>query len=283
MSDQRITLARPDLAPCADEGAVQARSYRRLEAAQCRAPASSLRAAPDARAEQVSHLLFGERFDVLKREGGFAWGQARRDGYVGWVDGADLSTELIEGDHTVVAPRAAVLTEPRIRATAAAVVGMNALVWIEATQEGFSLIDRLGWISTGQIALVGTRFRDPAETATLFLGVPYVWGARDGAGLDCSGLVQQALHAAGLHCPRDADQQAALGVAAERDHLERGDLVCWRGHIGMMLDAERLIHANAHHMAVAIEPLETAIARIAGTSTGQPTAFRRLDRSLTAP
>ena len=106
---------------------------------------------------------------------------------------------------------------------------------------------------------------------------------RDGAGLDCSGLVQQALHAAGLHCPRDADQQAALGVAVERDRLERGDLVCWRGHIGMMLDAERLIHANAHHMAVAIEPLETAIARIAGTSTGQPTAFRRLSRGLTAP
>ncbi len=110
----------------------------------------------------------------------------------------------------------------------------------------------------------------------MFLGAPYLWGGRDSLGLDCSGLVQQALYAVGAACPRDTDQQALLGESVPRSELARGDLVFWRGHVGMMLDETRLIHANAHHMAVAIEPLSAAVARIAGKGGGEPTAMRRL-------
>lgn len=278
MTDPRITLARPGLAPRDLEGVVAADAYAKLQPAQCRTIAAPMRAAPDPAAEQVSQLLFGERFDILRREGDFAWGQALRDGYVGWIDSAALSLERTEPSHRVFAPRAPVLAESRIRAACVGVVAMNALVQIGAASEAFSHAEGLGWVATCQIAPIGSGFRDPVEAATLFVGAPYVWGGRDGgAGLDCSGLVQQALHAAGMYCPRDADQQAALGVEIRPEFLGPGDLVAWRGHIGMMLDAERLIHANAHHMAVAIEPLEIAVSRIAQTSTGQPTAFRRLD------
>ncbi len=280
MIDHRTTLARPELAPSDQEGIAAADTYLELQPAQCRQIVAPMRAAPDPAAEQVSQLLFGERFDILRRDGDFAWGQARRDGYVGWVESAALSFERTEPSHRVIAPRAAVLGEPRIRAACVGVVAMNALVEIAAVGEGFSHAEGLGWVATGQISPIGSEFRNPAEAATLFVGTPYVWGARDGAGLDCSGLVQQALHAAGLHCPRDADQQAALGVEVERERLRAGDLVAWRGHIGMMLDGARLIHANAHHMAVAIEPLETTVARIAQTPTGQPTAFRRVNHGL---
>jgi cell wall-associated NlpC family hydrolase len=111
---------------------------------------------------------------------------------------------------------------------------------------------------------------DPAAVALSFLGAPYQWGGRESLGLDCSGLVQQALYACGQACPRDSDMQAALGQAVERGALRRGDLVFWKGHVGMMLDGERLLHANAFHMQVQVEPLAQAIARI-----GEPTAYRR--------
>lgn len=236
-----------------------------------------MRATPEKGSEQVSQLLFGERFDILRREGDFAWGQSLRDGYVGWVEAIALSTELVEPTHRIDSPRAAVLSRPQIRAPSVDVVGMNALVAVSATSGAFSQVEGLGWIASSQLSAIGSGFREPTEVATMFVGVPYVWGARDGAGLDCSGLIQQALFAAGRSCPRDADQQAALGVEIAPASLGAGDLVVWRGHIGMMLDGHRLIHANAHHMAVAIEALETAAARIAAAGTGQPTAYRRLD------
>ena len=126
------------------------------------------------------------------------------------------------------------------------------------------------------LAPIGDFETDWAGVAERFLGAPYLWGGRESLGLDCSGLVQQALFACGRACPRDADQQAALGREIAAEAFGRGDLVFWKGHVAIGLDATRIVHANGFHMAVAIEPLETAISRIDAAGSGRPTAFRRL-------
>jgi cell wall-associated NlpC family hydrolase len=112
--------------------------------------------------------------------------------------------------------------------------------------------------------------------AERFLGAPYLWGSRESLGLDCSGLVQQALMACGRACPRDTDQQERMGEAVARDEFRHGDLVFWKGHVAIGLDEARIIHANGHHMCVAVEPLDEAIARIVAAGSGEPTSFRRL-------
>jgi cell wall-associated NlpC family hydrolase len=117
---------------------------------------------------------------------------------------------------------------------------------------------------------------DWVAEAERFLGAPYLWGGASFLGLDCSALIQVARHAAGRDCPRDSDMQSGLGEPVAQADLRRGDLVFWTGHVGVMLDAGTFLHANAHHMAVAREPLAEAVARIAETSTGAPTGFRRL-------
>jgi hypothetical protein len=274
--DLRITLARADLAPVACEGMARAAGYARLRRARASALSTALRSAPDPGAEQASQLLFGEAFDVLRESGTFSWGQSRRDGYVGWVETAALDGELDDPTHWVRAPRAPVLREPKVRAPTLGILGMSALVRIAGESGAFSEVSGLGWVATPHLAPVGSGFGRPPAIATMFLGTPYVWGGRDGAGLDCSGLIQQSLYAAGLACPRDADQQSALGRAIAADVLVAGDLVVWRGHIGMMLDAEHLIHANAHHMAVTIESLAVAVTRIEAAGSGPPIAYRRL-------
>ena len=119
---------------------------------------------------------------------------------------------------------------------------------------------------------------DFVAVAERFLGTPYLWGGKTALGLDCSGLVQVALTACGVSCPRDSDmQEEALGtaVAADPSALLRGDLIFWKGHVAIVRGPDSLLHANAHHMAVAIEPVAQAVARIRDAGS-EITSIRRI-------
>lgn len=275
-ADPRLTLAREDLAADWLEGVVRAARFARPRPMRTAAPFASIRRSPDAASEQFDQLLFGETFEVLESKGGFAWGQARRDGYVGFVESAALSPGQGDPDRRICAASAFAYAEPSIKSRPFGPLGLNSLVVAVEEDAGFVRAAGAGWIPGVCLAPIGRFEDDPAAVAEGFVGAPYLWGGRGGLGLDCSGLVQQALYACGGACPRDTDQQSELGQPAPAGGLRRGDLVFWRGHVGMMLDARRLIHANAHHMAVAIEPLAEAIARIAEAGAGEPTAYRRL-------
>ena len=280
--DPRVTLARSDLASAALEGVVAAETYAETRPMQVTAPAAPVRTGPSAQAEQVDQLLFGETFHVLEAADGWAWGQADRDGYVGYVELGRLTAEVVRPTHWVGAIRTYGFAEPSIRAPVAGLYSLNALVTVEAeADERFVKVARLGYVAHHHLSPIGDHLaHDPAGVAERYLGAPYLWGGRDSLGLDCSGLIQQALYACGRACPRDSDLQQGLGarleIGADLGGLQRNDLVFWKGHVGVMLDAERLLHANAHHMATAIEPLAGAVARIEAAGSGRPTAFRRL-------
>ena len=274
--DPRLTLARPDLAAASLEGLVRAERFAPTQVLTCAAPVAAIRRAPDAAAEQMDQLLFGEIFEVADEADGWAWGQARRDGYVGFVERSILAALRPAPTHRVSALRAYAFAAPSIKARPIGLYSMNALVAIEAHEGRFARVAGSGWFVEGQLSAVGLAETDLAGVAERFLGAAYQWGGRESLGLDCSGLVQQAHYACGLSCPRDTDQQVGLGRAIEAADLGRGDLVFWRGHVGLMLDEARLLHANAHHMAVTIEPLAEAVRRIAAADSGTPTAYRRV-------
>jgi cell wall-associated NlpC family hydrolase len=273
--DARVTLARPDLAARVLQGLVPAARYADPQARVAILPAVALRRSPDPWAEQLDQLLFGEVFDVLEEQDGFAWGQARGDGYVGFVESAALGAADGLPSHRVAAIRTYAFAEPSIKSRALGPYSINALVRVEAREGRFAKTAGSGWFVDGHLAPVGVFETDPVAVAERFLGAPYLWGGRESLGLDCSGLTQQALLACGKAWPRDTDQQEKLGAAIEPHALQRGDLVFWKGHVAMMLDAERIIHANAYHMATAIEPLAQTRARYETAGVGQPTAYRR--------
>lgn len=271
--DPRVTPARGDLASRALEGVVPAKTYVEPRAMTAMVPAASLRRAADPGSEQLDQVLFGEVFEVLEEAEGYAWGQARRDGYVGFVETGALAPAGPSATHRVGAIRTYAFAEPSIKSRALGPYSINSLVAVEAREGRFAKAANSGWFIEAHLAPIGMFETDPVAVAERFLGAPYLWGGRESLGVDCSGLVQQALLACGKAFPRDTDQQEAVGEAVEV--LARGDLVFWSGHVAMMLDATRIIHANAFHMATAIEPLAQTRARYLANGVGEPTAYRR--------
>jgi cell wall-associated NlpC family hydrolase len=274
-NDPRVTLARPDLADLDLQGLVAAERYAAPKAWQVAVPTAALRKAPHPMAEQWDQLLFGELFRVLEIKDGFAWGQATRDGYVGYVAEDDLAAPGGPATHQVAVPRTYAFAEPNIKSRPVGLYSLNALTAIEATEGRFVKGEGTGWFVAAHLAPVGVALSDYVAVAQGYLGAPYQWGGRESLGLDCSGLVQQALAACGHAAPRDTDMQLAFFPAIEAGDRRRGDLVFWKGHVAVLLDADKILHANAHHMAVAAEPLAEAVARVEAAGGGPVTGWRR--------
>jgi len=223
----------------------------------------------------MDQLLFGEGFDALDLQEGFVWGQARRDGYVGFVEVSALKPADGAPNMKVSAIRTYAFAEPSIKSRALGPYSLGSLLRIEARQGRFARAAGAGWFVEDHLAPVGAFETDPAAVAERYLGAPYLWGGRESLGLDCSGLTLQAFGACGIALARDTDQQALGGTAVAEGDLRRGDLVFWQGHVAIMLDGAAIIHANAHHMATAKEPLSQTRARYLAAGVGEPTAFRR--------
>jgi hypothetical protein len=273
--DPRTTLRRDGLADLRLEGLIEAERFDATRPMQAAMPSAAIRDAPDPAAQQVDQLLFGEGFEVLETRDGFHFGQARRDGYVGWVSADALVEAGAPPTHWIGVRATFAFAAASIKAPVSEPIGLNSLVAATDESGPFVRTACLGWLPKRHLIPIGEVRQDPAAVALEHLHAPYLWGGRHASGLDCSGLVQQARLACGLGCPRDTDQQQALGAETPPDGLRRGDLVFWKGHVAMMIDAEVMVHANAFHMGVAIEPLAEAIQRIDAAGGGTPTAFRR--------
>jgi cell wall-associated NlpC family hydrolase len=266
--DPRRHAYRQDLAAASLRGRVSAGRYVAGEVRQVVHPATPLWARPDTRESWTTQALFGELVTVYEETQGWAWVQLARDGYVGYLRARALSAQVKPSTHRVRTPGTYLYASGNARALPGPHLSMTALLSVAETGPVFARLAEGGFVPTRHIGELGRFAPDFVAAAERFVGTPYVWGGKTRLGLDCSGLVQVAMHAAGLDCPRDSDMQQAevgreLQVRADLEGLQRGDLVFWRGHVGIMTDAFLLLHANAHHMAVVVEPLRSAVDRIA--------------------
>ena len=266
--DPRFNAFRADLAAANLEGQVEATRFVEGVRAQVANPSAALRCAPRFDAPLGTEALMGEMLEVFDENEGWSWAQLERDDYVGYVEADALDATIRIPTHRVTALRTFVFPQPDIKAPPLYAASLGAGLVVAGERDGFLVLERGGFVHAAHGAPAEMPADDFVAVAMRFLDTPYLWGGRTSLGIDCSGLVQIALEAAGKQAPRDSDVQAErLGAALpnlrDTSALRRGDLVFWKGHVGIMADRTRLLHANAHHMETVIEPMADAVERIA--------------------
>lgn len=271
-----MTAVRRDIADVALADRLFAPHYARAETAICGADAAMITAVPGG--QSVTQLLPGECFAVLDVSGEWAWGYCLHDSYVGCVRKAALAPVGLEPTHIVTQSVAPIFANRDIKSAIRGWRPVGSRV-AGSAEAGFLALTDGGYLHVRHIAPVAERTADAAAVAAGLVGLPYVWGGRGGGGIDCSGLVQHALaRACGIDAPRDSDQQrSVIGQDIPSGTvLARNDILFFPGHVGIMIDPETIVHANAHWMAVTIEPLAAVVARIANDMPDPITARRRL-------
>lgn len=278
LPDKRRNVYRKDLAAEELRGLVEAERYVKGALRQVCLPVLPLRREPRFDATLDTEALLGETVTVYDESEGWAWVQSSRDFYVGYMPSEGLSRKIVTPTHRIAALRTYVYPEPDGKIPPLSLLSLNALVAATGNDGRFLAVAGGGYVFAAHAVPIGETAPDFVAIAESFLGTPYLWGGRTSIGLDCSGLVQLSLDAAGYAAPRDADMQAAeLGRAVDlrKTELRRGDLVFWERHVGIMTSGKDFLHANAFHMAVEAEPFARAKRRIKDVGY-EVTCVRRL-------
>ncbi|MGB3501669.1 MAG: NlpC/P60 family protein [Mesorhizobium sp.] len=279
--DRRLNAFRADLADERLRGVVDAARFATGRPAVIGVPVADLRSGPAETSGIDTQLLRGETVSVFDERDGYAWVQAARDGYVGYVALSALATSAEPATHIVSAPRTFAYPGPDIKLPVIHALSMGSALAVAGFEErrgtGYAVLLDGTAVIARHIRAIGAIDDDYVAVAEILIRTPYLWAGASAFGIDCSGLVQLSMHMAGKAAPRDSDMQAAgLGTAIDpaETRLRRGDLVFWKGHAAILTDAETIIHANGNTMDVALEPLDAAVQRI-GYLYGQPTGYRR--------
>jgi len=278
MADPRLTPAREDLAAKHLEGLVKAKRFVAGESFEIVEPIAPVRERPSSDATLLTEALKGERVTIYDRDAeGWAWGQLDGDGYVGWLPDRALARPADTPTHRIVAIRTFAFPGPSIKLPPRETLMLGALINVVRDDADFAVTREGFHVPRRHVAGIGDTEADFVGVAERFVGTPYLWGGKSSLGIDCSGLVQLSLQAAGLACPRDSDMQLdALGRPLDAaDAPQRGDLLFWKGHVAIARDADTIVHANAFHMSTVIEDRRAALTRIRG-SDSELIAIKRL-------
>lgn len=280
--DRRLTPARPDLAASSLRGKVDAARYVDGEEMIVFNGDADLRREPVPDAMLDTQALHGEIVTVYDQdEDGWSWVQLKRDSYVGYVHSAALTRDIAAPTHRVRVLRTFSYGGPSIKVLPIAILSMNSRITIVGHKDQFAITHRGHFIFAEHLMPVDQSEPDFVAVAEQFLGAPYFWGGKTSIGLDCSGLVQNALEAIGHVAPRDTDMQekvlgTSLTISDDLSGLQRGDLIFWKGHVGIMRDATEMIHASGHQMLVVSEPLSVARDRILAKGASPITSIKRI-------
>jgi cell wall-associated NlpC family hydrolase len=279
--DKRLTPARPDLAAEHLRDQIEAPAYAPGRRMQVRVSHVNLQRGPSLGAATETQALYGETLICYENKEGWGWVQLDRDGYVGYIDAGALTEEIVKPTHRVRARHTMIYSAPDIKSPPLGRLPFGAEAAIVSADGTFSRLAGGGHLFSRHLAPGSQPLGDFVTLAEMFLHTPYLWGGKTDMGIDCSGLAQVTLAAAGNAAPRDTDMmEAALGrpvdVGETLRGLRRGDLVFWRGHVGIMQSEDLLLHANAHFMAVTSEPLAVARDRIRANALSEITSVRRI-------
>ncbi len=281
--DRRLNAYRSDLADERLRGQVNAERFVEPKRKKIATDVADILSAPSSSADLMAQALHGEEVQVFDEDDGFCWVQRCADNYVGYVASAALDEPGSAPTHVVSASRTFIYPEANLKLPIVEKLSMGSKVCVTNSAEtrgtNYALLEGGRALFAAHLMPIGDIKSDFVSVAETLLHTPYLWGGNSGFGIDCSGLVQLAFGMCGKYVMRDTDMMMnSLGLLLETDagfeNLQRGDLVFWKGHIGIMSDAETLLHASAHTMNVAKEPLAKAVERIAYLY-GKPLCVRR--------
>ena len=229
-----------------------------------KASTSNIYKSPSKVSEITSQLLYGEKFKILSKNKNWFKIKTSFDNYIGYIENKDF-TNNHKPTHKVFILKASIFN--KLSNKTKYFLPFGSRISIIQENKNFIEFENNKWIKKKHIKKINHREKDYLKILKLFLGTRYIWGGKTYKGIDCSAILQMLYYYNNKFYPRDTKDQLKYSKSNyKRKKFKKGDVIFWKGHVAICIDAKRLIHAYGPAKKVIIEPIKKTLEKIERTA-----------------
>ena len=214
---------------------------------------------PSSNSEVLSQILYGEKFKILKKKKGWVKIKTSYDNYIGYIKN-DNFYENFKPEQKIFKLKSKIFIKKnnKFLPTKKFLYFASGVSYLNK-YKNFIEFKKNNWIKKSDTKEISHQEKNFLKIIKLFLNSKYLWGGKTSDGIDCSALIQVYFYYNRIFFPRDSKDQIKFCKKKSKKRLSKGDIIFWKGHVGLCLNNSKFIHAYGPKKKVIIMPTKFAI------------------------
>ncbi len=209
---------------------------------------------PSANSEVVSQILYGEKFKILLKRNNYLKIKTHYDNYIGYIK-KDKFLENFKPSHKISKIKSRIFFKKGKRFLSSNhYLYYGSGIYARNANKNYIEFEKNKWIKKSDIKNIDHYEKNFIKIFKFFLKTKYLWGGKTCVGIDCSALIQIYFYYNRTFFPRDTKDQIKFCKRKRSKNLLKGDIIFWKGHVGICLSKSKFIHAYGPKKKVIIMP-----------------------------
>ena len=231
-----------------------------------KSPVVNINSTPSSNAEVISQILYGEKFEILSQTQKWLKIRTSFDKYIGYIK-KDKFNKNFKPTNKICKLRSKIFEKINNKFLPTKnFLYFASGISIKQSNKNYVEFEKNKWIKKNNIKKINHYEKDYIKIIKLFLGTKYMWGGKTSKGIDCSALIQIYFYYNRIFFPRDSKDQLKFCKKQKSTKLDKGDIIFWKGHVGMCINNSKFIHAYGPRKKVLIMPTNFVIKLIKKTA-----------------
>ena len=211
------------------------------------------------KSEVLSQILYGEKFSILNKKKGWVKIKTNYDNYIGFIKKENFY-EKFKPELKIFKPKSKIFVRKKNKfLPSKKYLYFASGISVLNSSKNFIEFKKNKWIKKSDTKEIFHKEKNFIKILKLFLNSKYLWGGKTSDGIDCSALIQIYFYYNRIFFPRDSKDQIKFCKKKNKKKLVKGDIIFWKGHVGMCLNNSKFIHAYGPRKRVIIMPTKLTI------------------------
>ena len=221
---------------------------------------------PKINSKLSSQMIYGEKFKIIKKKNNWLKIKTSYDNYTGYIKNKKFPTKS-NPTFKIYSLKSEIFKKinGKFRKTNKFLYFASRIPKI-GENKIFLKFEKNKWVKKKDLKKINHIEKSYNIIFKSFLNTKYLWGGKTADGIDCSSLIQIFFYYNKIFFPRDTKDQIKFCKKKNKKRFLKGDIIFWKGHVGICLNQSKFIHAYGPRKKVLVMPINYSIRLIEKTA-----------------